>query len=68
MQSGSGGWIYDIDNFVDVLVLRLRTYTPYETSCEDVFADSGKAVELEGSKKVHSIIISPKFQGGLLSF
>lgn len=44
-----------------MLEVMVHTETPYEESW-DVLADSAKAVELEGSKKVLSIIILPNFE------
>lgn len=44
-----------------MLEVMVHTETPYEESW-DVLADSDKAVELEGSKKVLSIIILPNFE------
>lgn len=37
----------------------VNIYTPYEGYCEDVLADGGKAVELEGSKKCKALLYCP---------
>ena len=46
----------------------VHTETPCEGSCEDTFADGGKTVELEGSKKAQGMTVLPSFQRVLSSF